>query len=139
MEPSVLVKLFKREPNTGKMIDVVGAIDEGRDWYGCTSRWSLLEVARALKKDEKPRELIELDLRELRRHKITLIEVTKTILLDAEQMLISHNLYASDAVHLSTFRLARRQRRLDAMLTDDQHLRRFEGILTALTLDQVSP
>jgi len=139
LEPSVLVKLFKKEPNTEKMIDVVGAIDERRDWHGCTSRWTFLEVARALKKDGKPKELIELDLKELRRHRISFIDVTKTILSDAEQMLASYSLYASDAVHVSTFRLAGRRRRLDAMLTDDRHLKRFERILTALTLDQISP
>jgi len=44
------------------MIDVVGAIDERPDWCGCTSRWSLLEVARALKKDGRPKELIQLNL-----------------------------------------------------------------------------
>jgi len=138
LEPSVLVKLFKKEPNTEKMIDVVGAIDERRDWFGCTSRWTLLEVARALKKDGKPKELIELNLKELRRHKISFIDPKKMILSDAEQMLTSYNLYASDAVHVSTFRLADRDRRLDAMLTDDRHLRRFHGILKALTLDQIS-
>lgn len=61
----MLVKLFKKEPDSTRMVDLLGAIDERRDWYGCTSRWSLLEVARALKKDGKPRELIELDLKEL--------------------------------------------------------------------------
>jgi hypothetical protein len=75
LEPSVLVKLFKRAPDSGKMIDIVGAIDERRDWFACTSRWSLLEVARALKKDGKPKELIELNLKELRRHRIALIDL----------------------------------------------------------------
>jgi len=49
LERSVLVKLFKKEPESTRMVDLLGAIDERRDWYGCTCRWSLLEVARALK------------------------------------------------------------------------------------------
>jgi hypothetical protein len=76
LEPSVLVKLFRKEPDSGKMIDVVGAIDERPDWFGCTSRWSLLEVARALKKDGRPQELIQLNLSELRRHRISFIDMT---------------------------------------------------------------
>jgi predicted nucleic acid-binding protein len=114
IEPSVIVKLFKREPGSDKMIEVMGAIDERRDWVGCTSRWSLLEVARALKKDGKPRELIELNLKELKRHRMSFIDVTRTILSDAENMLASRNLYASDALHVATFALAARSRRLDA-------------------------
>jgi len=69
LEPSVLAKLFKREPESRKMIDVVAAIDERRDWFGCTSRRTALEVARALNKNEKPKELIELDPKKLRRYR----------------------------------------------------------------------
>ena len=83
LEPSLLVKLFKKEPDSNRMIELQGPLDERRDWYTCASRWSLLEVARALRKDGKPKELIELDLKELVRHKISLIEVTRKILLDS--------------------------------------------------------
>jgi len=136
LEPSVLVKLFKTELNTERMIEIIDAIDERRNWFGCTSRWSILEVARALKKDGKPRELIELDLKELRRHKISFVDVTKKILSNAEQMLAAYNLYASDAVHLATFKSTGKP--LDAMLTDDRHIERLHGIVRTLTLNEIS-
>jgi len=138
LEPSVLVKLFKREPDSEKMINVMAAIDERRDWFGCTSRWSPLEVARALKKDGKPRELIELNLKELKRHEISFIDVTRTVLSDAERLLMLHDLYASDALHVATFTLAARSRQLDAMLTDDLHIQRLGGIVKALNLNETS-
>jgi len=65
LEPSVLVKLFKKERDSAKMIDLIGTIDSQGEWFACTSTWSTLEIARALRKDGKPKELIELDLREL--------------------------------------------------------------------------
>jgi predicted nucleic acid-binding protein len=138
LEPSVLVKLFKREPDSEKMINVVGAVDERRDWFGCTSRWSLLEVARALKKDGKPKELIELNLKELRRHRISFIDVTRTVLSDAERILASHNLYASDALHAATFTSAAHTRRLNAMLTDDRHIQRLDGIVRVANLSEIT-
>ena len=138
LEPSVLIKLFKKELDSEKMINVIGAIDERRDWFGCTSRWSLLEVARALKKDGKPKELIELNLKELRRHKILLIDVTRTILLDAERIVTLHNLYASDALHVATFSSSVHGKRLNAILTDDQHIRRLNGLIDVLNLSEIS-
>jgi len=48
------------------MIHLLEAIDERQDWFRCTSRWSILEVARALKNDGKPKELIQLNLSELK-------------------------------------------------------------------------
>ena len=136
LEPSVLVKLFKREPDSEKIINVMGVIDERRDWFGCASRWSLLEVARALKKDGKPRELIELNLRELKRHEISFIDVTRAIFSDAERIVASRDLYASDALHVATFTSATRSRRLDAMLIDDQHMQRLEGIVKVVSLKE---
>jgi len=138
LEPSVLVKLFKRDPDSAKMIDVVGAIDERRDWFGCTSRWSLLEVARALKRDGKPKELIQLNLSELRRHSISFIDITRAILSDSEAILASQEVYASDAVHAATFTSLSRTKRLDAMLSDDIHLQRLGKIVKVLTLNEVS-
>ena len=138
LEPSVLVKLFKREPDSGKMIELVAAIDNRRDWFGCTSRWSLLEVARALKKDGKPKELIELNLKELGRHKISFIDVTRSVLSDCQDLLASHDIYASDALHAATFASTTRTKRLDAILSDDVHFKRLSGIVKVLTLNQVS-
>lgn len=138
LEPSVLVKLFKREHDSEKLINIIGSINERRDWFGCTSKWSSLEVARALKKDGKPRELVELNLKELRRHEISFIDVTRTILSDAARMLALHNLYASDALHVATFTLVSRSRRLDAMLADDRHIQRLDGIVKVLNLNEIS-
>ena len=139
LEPSVLVKLFKKEPDNTRMVDLLGAIDERRDWFACTSRWSLLEVARALKKDGKPKELIELNLRELKRHRISFIDVTRKILSDCETMIASHSIYASDALHVATYSSVARAKRLDAMLSDDMHLRTLGQIVHVLTLSGVSP
>lgn len=138
MEPSVLVKLFKKEPDSTRMVDLLGAIDERRDWFACTSRWSLLEVARALKKDGKPKELIELNLRELKRHRISLIEVTRKILSDSEIVIASHSIYASDALHVATYSSVARVKRLAAMLSDDRHFKRLGEIVNVLTLSEVS-
>jgi predicted nucleic acid-binding protein len=138
LEPSVLVKLFKKEPDSTRMVDLLGAIDERRDWFACTSRWSLLEVARALKKDGKPKELIELNLRELKRHRISLIEVTRKILSDSEIVIASHSIYASDALHVATYSSVARVKRLAAMLSDDRHFKRLGEIVNVLTLSEVS-
>lgn len=129
---------IKGEPDSGKMIDVVGAIDERRDWFGCTSRWSLLEVARALKKDGKPKEMIQLNLSELRRHRISFIHMTRAILSNSEAMLASHDIYASDALHAATFTSLSRTKRLDAMLSDDIHFQRLGKIVKVLTLNEIS-
>jgi predicted nucleic acid-binding protein len=138
LEPSVLVKLFKKEPDSTRMVDLLDATGERRDWFACTSRWSLLEVARALKKDGKPRELIELNLRELKRHRISFIEVTRKILSESEIVIASHSIYASDALHVATYSSAARVKRLDAMLSDDRHFRRLRQIVRVLTLSDVS-
>jgi predicted nucleic acid-binding protein len=138
LEPSVLVKLFKKEPDSRIMIDLLGAVDERRDWFACTSGWSLLEVARGLRKDGKPRELIELNLRELRRHRISFIEVTRKILSDSEIVIASHDIYASDALHLATYSHVARLKRLDGMLSDDKHFQRLGTIVSVLTLREVS-
>jgi predicted nucleic acid-binding protein len=137
LEPSVLVKLFKKEPDSTRMVDLLGTIDEQRDWFACTSRWSLLEVARALKKDGKPKELVELNLRELKRHRISFIAVTEKILSDSENLIASHGIYASDAVHVATYSSVARVKRLDAILSDDRHLKRLGQIVNVLTLSEV--
>jgi hypothetical protein len=62
----VLLKLFKKEDNSDRTIEITARTDNDGAWSACTSSWSFLEVARALKKDGKPKELIELDLREMR-------------------------------------------------------------------------
>lgn len=131
------MKLFKREHDSGKMIDLMGAIDSKSEWFACTSRWSLLEVARALKKDGKPKELIELNLRELERHTITFLDVTRPIISQAESVLASRDIYASDALHAASYISATPRQRLDAMLSDDKHFRRFADMVKVLTLNEI--
>jgi predicted nucleic acid-binding protein len=137
LEPSVLVKLFKNERDSAKMTEVIGTIDSRREWFGCTSSWSALEVARALRKDDKPKELIELDLRELRRHRIIFVDVTRDILKQSEKIVASRNIYASDALHAATYVHVARKRSLDGMLSDDRHFQRLGSLMPILTLDDI--
>jgi predicted nucleic acid-binding protein len=137
LEPSVLVKLFKREQDSAKMLDVIAAVDTEAQWFACTSAWSTLEVARALKKDGKPKELIELDLKELRRHKISFVDVSRLILKTSENIIASRNIYASDAIHAATFHSISRKKPLDGMLSDDRHFERLRGLIKILRLQEM--
>ena len=137
LEPSVLIKLFKREHDSTKMIDLIAVVDEEKQWFACTSRWSLLEVARALRKDGKPRELIELNLKELMRHKITYLDVTQSIISRAQSIVASRNIYASDALHAASYVGVAQHRRLEAMLSDDRHFRRLGNMVKVLTLSEI--
>jgi predicted nucleic acid-binding protein len=137
LEPSVLVKLFKREQDSAKMIDLIAVVDEKKGWYACTSRWSLLEVARALRKDGKPRELIELNLKELMRHRITYLDVTRSVISQAQSILASRNIYASDALHAASYVGAAQRQRLEAMLSDDRHFRRLENMVKVVMLNEI--
>jgi hypothetical protein len=98
---------------------------------------SPLEVASALKKDAKPKELIELDLRELRRHKISFVDNTQAILRSAERTIAAMSIYASDALHAATFQPVSRRKPLDGMLSDDRDYDRLNGIIKILTLKDV--
>lgn len=44
LEPSVLVKVFKLEESSDKMLGLVGLLDRKEGWYGFTSKWSTLEL-----------------------------------------------------------------------------------------------
>jgi len=133
-----LVKLFKKEDDSAKMLDIIEAIDRGTQWFACTSAWSPLEVARALRKDGKPKELIELNLKELRRHNISFVDVTRVILRKSESVISSRNIYASDALHAATFHSVSRAKSLDGMLSDDRHYDRLKNIVKVLTLKEIS-
>ncbi len=139
MEPSVLVKLFKREHDSEKMLDIMEAINTKPQWFGCTSAWSALEVARALRKDGKPRELIELNLKELRRHKISYLDVTRAILRRSERIIATRSIYTSDALHAATFQSVSRRKSLDGMLSDDRHYDRLKGMVKVLAIEEISP
>jgi predicted nucleic acid-binding protein len=140
LEPSILVKLFKNEADSDKVIEIVSRVDEERDsWSACTSSWSFLEVARALKKDGKPAELIQLDLREMRNHKITYRPINREILSNAERILTEHNIYASDAVHAATYqKIQRSSKKLDGFLTDDKHFLRLREIVNPKRIRDIS-
>jgi predicted nucleic acid-binding protein len=121
-----LVKLSKAERGSDEIIKLVSILDKDPKWYAASSSWSFLEVARALRKDRKTRELIELDLRELRSHKISFLPVTDRIISEAESLVASTNTYAADAVHVSTYRDIAQRSRLDGFLCDDIHYERFK-------------
>lgn len=131
------MKLFKREHDSKIMLDIVEAIDDGSQWFACTSAWSPLELARALRKDGKPKELIELNLKELRRHKISFVDVTRAILRKSESIIAARSIYASDALHAATFDSVSRRKSLDGMLSDDKHYDRLKGIVKVLTLKEI--
>ena len=133
----MLVKLFKTERDSARMLDVMGVIDSTAQCFGCTSTWSLFEVARALKKDGKPSELIELDLRELRRHKIFFIDVSRAILRKSERIIAAKNVYASDALHAATFQYISKKKSLEGMLSDDKHYDRLKDLVKVLTLNEI--
>ena len=137
LEPSVLVKIFKVEENSDKMINLIDLINEREEWAGYTSKWTLLEVARALRKDGKPKEVILLDLDELRRHKITFVSISDEILERAGAITASRDMYASDALHIATFESLEREK-LEGFLSDDKHYRRLREIVPVLRLRELA-
>jgi len=84
------------------------------------------------------KELIELNLSELKRHRVSFIEVTRKILSASEIVIASHDIYASDALHVATYSSVARLKRLDAMLSDDRHFDRLGEIVNVLTLSEAS-
>jgi len=46
-------------------------------------------------------------------------------------------LYASDALHVSTFRFLERKERIDGFLCDDKHYSRLREMVPVLKLDEV--
>ncbi len=138
MEPSALVKLFKSEVGSDKMVSIVSKVDQSRDWKAYTSMWSALEIARALRKDGKPRPVIELDLKELRSHKIGFHPVDRKILAQAERLVSSNDIYASDAIHVATFTALDSRFELDGLLTDDRHMRRLGDIVKLIGINDIA-
>jgi len=136
-DSSVLVKLFKIEADSDKTIEVMAALDKEKSWHGYTSNWSQLEIARALKKDGKPKELTLLNLRELNRHRISFIKVSDDILEKAKDIIATYNLYASDALHVATFKTLETSEKLDGFLCDDAHFHRLQTLLRTISLDQI--
>jgi predicted nucleic acid-binding protein len=131
----MLVKLFLKEQHSDKMFDIISRTDNEEDWMSFTSSWSFLEIARALKKSGKPKEIIELDLRELRSHRIYYQTITRKIFANAERIVAENNVYASDAIHAATFQDLERSKKLEGFLTDDRHFSRLKKIVNIKTID----
>lgn len=129
-----MVKLFKAESGSDRVIRLVSLIDKNPSWYGISSKWSLLEVARALRKDGKTKEIVELDLRELRSHKIGFVSVSDRIISEAEKIIGTSDLYSADAVHISTYRRLAQRSRLEGFLCEDVHYNRFKEEVPVRTI-----
>ncbi len=134
LEPSILVKLFKAETGSDEAIRLVSLLDRESKWYAASSKWSFLEVARALRKDHKTKEVVELDLRELRSHKISFLPVSDKIISQAETVVASTNSFPADAVHVCTYKDIARHSRLDGFLCDDIHYQRFRSQVPVKTI-----
>jgi hypothetical protein len=67
-----------------------------------------------------------LDLRELRSHKIAFVSVSDKIISEAEKILGATDLYAADALHISTYRSLAQRSRLEGFLCEDVHYNRFK-------------
>lgn len=91
-------------------------------------------MARALRKDHKTKEIIELDLRELRSHKIAFLPVSDKIISEAEKVIASTNTFAADAVHICTYNDIAQHSRLDGFLCDDIHYERFKHQVPVKTI-----
>lgn len=129
-----MVKLFKAENGSEEIIRLIALLDKESKWYAASSRWSLLEVARALRKDHKTKEIIELDLRELRSHKIAFLPVSEKIISEAESVIASTNTFAADAVHVCTYKDIAQHSHLDGFLCDDIHYGRFKPQVPVKTI-----
>ncbi len=70
--------------------------------------------------------MVELDLRELRSHRITFVAVSDKILSEAQKIIGSTGFYAADAVHISTYRNLAQRSRLEGFLCEDVHYERFK-------------
>ncbi len=137
LDSSVLVKVFKEERGSDIMIKTIEKIDRNKRWRAYSSKWSHLEVARALRKDGKTQELIAIDLQELRSHKITFESVTDALISAAEKLVSRTSLYAADCLHISTYDILNKKYGLDSFLCDDLHYDRLKPYLPVAKLDEL--
>lgn len=91
-------------------------------------------MARALRKDRKTKEIIELDLRELHTHRISFVPVSDKICSDAEKVIASTDTFAADAVHVCTYWDMAQRAKLDGFLCDDTHYEKFKGQVPIKTI-----
>jgi len=135
LDSSVLVKLYRQEEDSPIMDEVIQRIDSG-EWKGFSSKWSLLEVARALKKDGKPKEVITVDLEELRSHEIEFLPLSDDPIPKTLEMIKENNLYAGDALHIAAFRSIKKA---DAFLCDDRHFNRLKNTVPVKRPSDIMP
>lgn len=76
-------------------------------------------------------------MRELKRHRVSFTRVSDNLLEEAEDIIASYNIYASDALHAVTYKAPERSERLDGFLCDDAHFHRLENLVKAVTLNQI--
>lgn len=133
LDSSVLVKLYKEEKDSAIMDEVVHKIDRG-EWKGFSSKWSFLEIARALKKDKKPKEIIAVDLEDLRSHKINFLPLSDALIPKAEELIKENNLYAADAFHIASFLLIKKA---DVFLCDDKHFDRLREVVPIMRPSEI--
>jgi len=127
-DSSVLVKLYKQEGDSDMMDEIIQKIDKG-EWQGFSSKWAFLEITRALKKDKKPKEIITIDMEDLKLHKINFISLRDELIPIAERLVKETNLYAADAFHLATFEWINKDEKIDAFLCDDRHFGRLKALV----------
>lgn len=133
LDSSVLMKLYKQEADSEIMDEVIHRIDKG-EWRGFSSKWSFLEIARALKKDKKPKEVVTVDLEDLRSQKIEFISLGDDLVPIAEELIKESNLYAADAFHIASFKYIKKA---DAFLCGDKHFNRLRGIIPVKRLSEI--
>jgi hypothetical protein len=85
----------------------------------------------------KPKELIELGLRDMLSHRVEYKPVSHEILAEAERIIAERNIYASDSVHAATYRALERASKLDAFLTDNKHSVRLKGLVNPRTIREI--
>jgi len=127
-DSSVLVKLYKQEEDSDVMDNIIQKIDKG-EWQGFSSKWTFLEITRALKKDRKPKEIITIDMEDLKLHKINFISLRDELIPIAERLIKETNLYAADAFHLATFEWINKSEKIDVFLCDDRHFGRLKAFV----------
>ena len=86
LDSSVIVKLYKQEKDSDLMDKIIQRVDKG-EWRAFSSKWTLLEITRALKKDKKPKEIITLDIEDLKLHRIKFISLRDELIAIAEKLL----------------------------------------------------
>ena len=128
LEASALWTMYYGEPGGDNVIWLL-------DNYECfTSEWSILELSRAISKRYNQKEMtkkeaealnffILTDIEKLmRENKLKLIKVTWNLIKKAYHLIFPLNLYASDALHLSTAL----HYKTKIMFVDDFHFTRLK-------------